>query len=137
MKDLKQYFYSLLSSTWCKEVLFIAPNMAPSRELLYYSSSIINVYFQGTIRDIIHLLSLLKNIVFRCVLFQMYYSYSNLKFKKRYLLEFVSTIWYLLEYHRPNFSITWPYRGIFSIIIETWIAAFWRYFEVKCVKFYS
>ena len=92
--------------SWCKEVLFIAPNMASSRRLLYHSSSIINAHFQRTIPDVINLLSLLKNFIFRCVLFQMYYSYSNLKFRKKYLSSDLSPLFvYLFEYQQSNFFI--------------------------------
>ena len=38
-------FFSQLS--WCKEVLFVVPNMAPSWGLLYNSSSIVNINFKG------------------------------------------------------------------------------------------
>ena len=68
--------------------------MTPFRGLLYtYNKS---AFFKGLCQMSSIFVSL-KNLTFRCILFQMYYSCSNLKFKKSFLTSDLL----------PLFTITW------------------------------
>ena len=91
--------------SWRKEDLFIAPNMAPSWELLYNSLSIININFKG-LCEIFSILFLLKNFIFGCVLFLIHFSYRNLKSRKKFLTSnLFATISWNIHSQLPSYRL--------------------------------
>ena len=84
--------------------------MAPSRGLLYYALFIINMYFQRTMPGVINF-CIFKELYFSEVFYSRHIRATAILNSEKlfFYIGPVASIWYLLEFQRPNFSI-YPYR---------------------------
>ena len=99
--------------SWSKETLFIAPNMIPSRELLYNSSSTISMHFKG-LKQMSSIFVCFKKLYFQMRFFLTYYSYSNLKFRKSFLTSdlFATISWNIYGQYHHNETVKLYYKCI-------------------------
>ena len=123
---LRKYCFEYFSPqfSWCKEAVFISPNTAPSRGLLYNSEK--KNSFQRTMPNWLQFLSILQNLTFRCVLFQMYYRLQQSPIQKKVLTSdlFTTNSWNNIH-GQCSFITIFMFNLYFLCFVVIWIGRFY------------